>query len=267
MKKSRIIGQFIIGTGTVIPLLVAGVATASFMPGGIGDEVQQWVLNNYLNPLARIQHQFNELDPIFETMMKVAMGGAWNELESATGSKSPDPYKVRTTQTEINPGVLTTNPIVRQRDLANLYDQELARSMSALMLGETGKTTIQKEADRISKIVETSQKGYQETQKLAQQARSLTVTQDVMKNNAEINAALAGIVTNQAQLTADNHTALLQIQQLDSAIAQLAANTSEGIDESNRRERVARQLEIGGATRTELYIPGLYSTQSNSTKR
>ncbi|MGG6269012.1 hypothetical protein ACQ4M3_30770 [Leptolyngbya sp. AN03gr2] len=267
MKKSRILKRFVIGTGTVIPLMVAGVATASFMPGGVGDEVQQWVLNNYLNPLARIQQQFSELDPIFDTMMKVAMGGAWNELESTTGSNAPDPYKVRTTQTEINPGVLTTNPVVRQRDLANLYDQELARSMSALMLGETGKKTIQQEADRTSKIVETSQKGYQETQKLAQQAKSLTVTQDVMKNNSEINSALAGIVTNQAQLTADNHTALLQIQQLDSAIAELSANTSEGIDESNRRARVARQLEIGGETRTDLYIPGLYGTQDNSTKR
>ena len=267
MQKSRVIKRFVLVVGTVIPLVFAGVATASFMPGGVGDEVQQWVLNNYLNPLARIQEQFNELDPIFETMMKVAMGGAWNELESKTGSSSPDPYKVRTTQTEINPGMLTTNPVVRQRDLANLYDQELARSMSALMLGETGKTTIQRAADRTSKIVESSQKGAQEAQKLAQQAKSLTVTQDVMKNNAEINSALAGLVTNQSQLTADNHTTLLQIQQLDSAIAQLSANTSEGIDESNRRDRVARQLEIGGATRTELYIPGLYSTQNNSTKR
>lgn len=267
MQTPKIIRVLMIGTGTAIPLVVAGIATASFMPGGMGDEVQQWVLNRYLNPFARIQEQFSELDPIFETLMKVAMGTAWDGIKSSTGSNSPDPYKLRTTQTEMNPGVLTTNSIVRQRDLANLYDQELARSLSALMLGETGKATIQKDAERTSKIVESSQKGFQETQKLAQQAKSLTVTQDVAKNNAEITSTLAGIVTNQTELTADNRTTLLQIQQLDSAIAGLTANTSEGIDESNRRDRVTRQLEIGGVTHTELYIPGLYAIQSNSTSR
>ena len=262
-RKSRRIHLLLVGAGTLVPLLGVGVATASFMPGGIGDEVQQWVLSNYLNPLAQIEEQLTKVDPIMETMMKVALGGSWNEMKSTTGSNPPNPYEVRTTETGISPGVLTTNSIVSKRDIANLYDQELGRSMAAPMLGETGRNFIKKEAEQTSKIVENNQQGLQEAQKLAQQAKSLTVTQDVMKNNAEITSALAGIVTNQSRLTADSHTALLQLQQLDGAIVQLAANTSEGIDESNRRDRVTRQLELGSATRTEIYIPGLYSTHSS----
>jgi hypothetical protein len=197
----------------------------------------------------------------------VALGGAWGELQSQTSASAPDPYQVRTIETKINPGVLTTNSVIRQRDVANLYDQELSRSMAAPVLGETGRLWLEQEAGRTSKMVETSQKDWQAAQKLAQQAQSLTVTQDVMKNNAALTATLAGMVTHQSQITADTHTALLQVQQFQGVLAQLSANTSEGIDEANRRERVNRELELGGATRTELYIPGLYGVSSSRQPR
>jgi hypothetical protein len=76
--------------------------------------------------------------------------------------------------------VLTTNPVVRQRDVANLYDQELSRSLAAPMLGEEGETQVKEEGERVSSILETNQQGLQNTQQLANQAQSLTVTQDVM---------------------------------------------------------------------------------------
>lgn len=246
--------------GTLTPLLSVGTATAAFMPGGIGTQWQQWVLEHYINPLAQLQQDWSETDPILETMMQVALGGSWDEMKSTTDSTLPDPYKVRTAKTPISSGVLTTNPVIRQRDVANLYDQELGRAMAAPIIGQTGRETLQKNLEQTSKIIQTTQQGLQETQKLAQQSQSLRSTQDVMKSNAEMTSALAGIVTNQAQLTADSHRELLKLQQLQGTALELSANTSEGIDESNRRDRVNRQLEIGGMARTELYVPGLYNS-------
>lgn len=135
------------------------------------------------------------------------------------------------------------------------------------MIGEQGKTWLQTEAERTNGLIETNQQGLETVQALAQDAQGLTVTQDVMKNQAAMNSALAAIAVNNTRLTADNHTALLQLQQLNGMMAQLTANASEGIDEANRRARVERQMELGGITRTELYIPGLFGVGTDSRDR
>lgn len=265
MTKShkRLIG-LLLGTGTLIPLLGVGAATAAFMPGGLGQEWQQWVLENYLNPLAQIQEQLTQGKTILDQIMQGGLGDFWQQIQSVTGSQTPDPYAVRTTDQEVNSGVLNSQPTIRQRDAANLYDQELGRAMAAPVLGAQGQTWLEKETQRTAGLVENNQQGFQTIQQLANEAQSLTVTQDVMKNNAAISSALAGILTNQSRLTADNHTALLKLQQLQGMTAQLAANTSEGIDEDNRRDRVERQIELGSTTRTEIYLPGLYGTGSHT---
>ena len=250
----------LIGVGTLVPLLGVGAATASFLPSGIGNDWQQWVLNHYLSPLAQIQEQIATGQSTLDTIMNGSLGTLWGKLRSTMGAQTPNPYEVRTTQAEVKAGVLTTNAIVRQRDTANLYDQELSRAMAANVLGEAGRTWSEQAAQRTSELVANNQQGLETTQKLAQEAQSLGATQDVMKHNAKAMATLAGILTNQSRLTADSQTALLKVQQLQGITAQLAANTSEGIDEANRRERVTRQISLSGVTQTELYLPGLYRT-------
>ncbi|NJO66194.1 MAG: hypothetical protein HC832_00980 [Leptolyngbyaceae cyanobacterium RM1_405_57] len=64
-------------------------------------------------------------------------------------------------------------------------------------------------------------------------------------------------------MTADTRLALLELQRLDSIIAQLSANTSEGIDESNRRERVERKTLTVRASQAPVYIPGLLGTNNS----
>jgi hypothetical protein len=250
----------IILAGTILPLLSVGAATASFMPGGVGDNWQKWVLEHAINPLEQLETQLNKTDPILETMMKVALGQNWDTVKSTTNATMPDPYKVRTIQTDVSPGVLTTNSIVRQRDTANLYDQELGRAIAAPLLGQTGQETLKQSAEKSNQIIQSTQKGFQETRTLAQQAKSASSTQDVMKANADMTSTLAGLIANQAQLTAQNQTELLKLQQMAGMNVELAANVSEGMDEANRRDRVTRQLEIGSAAQTELYMPGLYNT-------
>jgi hypothetical protein len=264
MKKHRKL--ITISLVTLSSMLSVGTATASFLPGGMGEEWQQWT-REHLNPLSQIQEQIAKGESLLNTIMKGGLGGAWDEILAKTGTQTPDPYQVRTADQSMTGGVLETNPIVQKRDSANLYDQELTRAMAAPVLGETGRKWLESEIKRTSDVVENNQQGLQVTQKLAQDAQSLTATQDVVKNNTKAIASLAGLITNQSRLTADNQTALLKIQQLQGISAQLAANTSEGIDEANRRERVARQIELSSATRTDLYIPGLYNTNSPSPRK
>ncbi len=266
MRKRRIL--IVAGAG-LFPIFGAGIATASFMPGGVGNlgSASSWydlVLNSQGgNPIERILGQLGEGDTIMDTIMDVALGQKWGDLIAASGSDPPNPHEVRTAEETPGAGVLTTNPVVRQRDVANLYDQELSRSLAAPMLGEEGETQVKEEGERITSIIETNQQGLETTQQLAQSAQSMTVTQDVMKNQTQMNSVLAGIVTNTAQLTADNRVSLLELQRLDSIIAQLSANTSEGIDESNRRERVERKTLTVRASQAPVYIPGLLGTHDS----
>jgi hypothetical protein len=259
-KEEILMNRLMILVGTFLPLLSVGAATASFMPGGVGETWQKWVLEHAINPIEQLETQLKKTDPILETMMKVALGQSWSTMKSTTNATTPDPYKVRTIQTDVSPGILTTNSIVRQRDTANLYDQELARAIAAPVLGQTGQETLKQSAEKSNQIIQSTQQGFQETRSLAQQAKSASSTQDVMKVNAEMTSTLAGLITNQAQLTVQNQTELLKLQQMAGMTVELAANTSEGIDETNRRDRVTRQLEIGSAAQTELYMPGLYNT-------
>lgn len=266
MKRSRKRILLLATTGTILPLLGVGAATASFLPGGVGDEWQQWVLDQYPNPLEQILGQLEQSNPILETIMEVALGEDWRESLDATSKEGdengnlPDPYEVRTTEASTDAGILTTSPIVRQRDLANLYDQETARAMAAPVLGETGQSWLEDEAERISALVESSHQGAEQAQQLAEAAQGLSVTQDVMKQSAQLDAAIATLLSNQTQLSADNHTALLQVQRMQGIIAQLSANTSEGIDETNRRARVERQISLSTSTHAPVYIPGLLGT-------
>ena len=253
-----------ISATTIIALLSVGAASATFLPGGMGNEWQQWVLTQLETPFAKIQSQLEQADAILNTILQGSWGENWSDQIGSIAQQPPDPYRLRTSETALPAGVLATNPVVQKRDAANLYDQELGRSIAAPVLGETGRNWIEQTTQQTDAIVQNNQQGLQVTQQLAQEAQSLTSTQDVVKHNAKGLASLAGIVTNHARLSADHHTALLKLQQLQGTVAQLSANTSEGIDEANRRDRITRQIELSSATRTELYIPGLYNTQPNT---
>jgi hypothetical protein len=261
MKRRYLIGVTI---ATLLPIISVGAASATFMPGGIGNDWQKWIGETLGNPLEQVQQQISKGDEILNQVLKGSLGGIWDDSSGKSGSPSstelPDPYEVRTADKVNTTGILTVNPIVNKRDTANLYDQELSRATAAPVLGKTGRKWLEQEVKKTGAIVQNNQQGTQTTQKLAQDAQGLSVTQDVMKNNAKQMASLAGIINNQSKLTAENQTSLLKLQQLQGTIAQLTANTSEGIDETNRRDRVTRQIELSSATQAEVYIPGLFRT-------
>jgi hypothetical protein len=73
--KKRTALTIVVSTGLLFPLLGAGIATASFMPGGIGDSWYDLVLNPQGgNPLERILGRMGKTDSIMDTIMDVALG-------------------------------------------------------------------------------------------------------------------------------------------------------------------------------------------------
>lgn len=150
----------------------------------------------------------------------------------------------------------SSNPTVAQRDLANLYDQEYARAQAARFLGKPGQTWLDTNAAATTTLVKQNTVLATEIGALAKGALSLDVTQDVMKNSAQIQSRAANIALNQSQISAQQQAALLGVQQQQAALMQLSANLGEGIDESNRRERLERDVLHMEAGSVPVYLPG-----------
>lgn len=259
-KRQRIRYRLILGTSLSLGLLGISTASASLQPGGWGQQWQDWATENLSNPLEDILAQIEETTALAEEALQNVLGDQWEALKSALGSNLPDPTRVRMDETVPIQTILGTDRATQQRDLANRYDQEVARSMASPWLGDQGQARLSTQAEQTTTLLEDSQARTQQVQSMAEAAQGMNVTQDVMKQNAQIQASVAALLHEQTQLTAENNTTLTQLHQLQGMLTQLAANTSEGIDEANRRERVERQISISGSAQAPIYIPGALGT-------
>ncbi len=151
--------------------------------------------------------------------------------------------------------MLTANLYVRSRDLANLDDQEYARENAAPFLGDAGRQQIKKGATETAEVLKSNLESAQGIQQLAESAQELTVTQDVMKSHAEMFSQLGDMAANQTRLSGQVNLGILSLQQQQAALMQLNANLSEGIDESNRRERLNQDVIAIEALRGSIYLP------------
>jgi len=135
------------------------------------------------------------------------------------------------------------NPVVLQQSLANASDRESARSMATSVLGTEGQAAMKQEMDAaeqaLSAIADKSQ-----------EAQSLDVTQDVMKN-------LTDMVSHQSQLESGSYEQLMQLQQQSATSNLIGANISEALDEGNRAKHAeamagAQQMVRAAAN---VYLP------------
>lgn len=188
---------------------------------------------------------------------------AQQTLLATIGTTGPNPHEVRQElpgppQSASEYDALTINPIVRQRDLSNLYDQTLSRSTAAPMVGKTGTKWMTTSVQETGQVIQHSQKSAQAIRQLATASKSMSVTQSVMKNSAQMQDLTASMLLDQSILNGKVHASLLGLQQEQAMLLLNQANLSEGIDEMNRRERSDRLIEASAAARSPLYIPGLY---------
>jgi hypothetical protein len=215
------------------------------------------------------QNQIANL-PITPTFPDTNSGATGGGTEITTiGTTGPNPYEVRQDlpgppQRASEYDALTINPIVRQRDLSNLYDQTLSRSTAAPMVGKTGTKWMTTSVQDTGQVIQHSQKSAQAIGQLATASKSMSVTQSVMKNSAQMQDLTASMLLDQSILNGKVHASLLGVQQEQAMLLLNQANLSEGIDEMNRRERSDRLIEASAAARSPLYIPGLYATEQGA---
>lgn len=200
-----------------------------------------------------------------------ATNGQTETAIATLGTTGPNPTEVRgenptPPQIASIQDVLTLNPVVRQRDLSNLYDQTLSRSTAAPMVGKTGTQWMLNATRSTGETIQRSQRSAQQVQQLAENSKTLSVTQDVVKNNSQMQGLMAQMLLDQAVLNGKAHASLLGLQQEQAMLLPNQANLSEGIDEMNRRQRSDRIIEAAAAARSPLYMPGLYSDSTSGEK-
>lgn len=174
-----------------------------------------------------------------------------------TDSSSPPASQVETSRIKSPPtnDLLSANSFVKQRDLANLDDQEYARENAAPYLGQTGRQQIQKQTSETAELIKGNLEAATTIKKLAADANDLTVTQEVMKNHAQMFEQLGDIAASSSRLDGQVYLGILSLQQQQASLMQQAANLGEGIDEANRHERLDQDVTAIAAMRTSVYLP------------
>ncbi|EDX82748.1 hypothetical protein S7335_1051 [Synechococcus sp. PCC 7335] len=211
---------------------------------------------------------------IFEEMMEVVLGDDWKDIDG-DGKKStpPDPYKVRLPNKKDKSidrndsknkegGILTRSPIVLRRDRANAYDQTLGRAMAAPMLAEAGNKWLGAQISNSSDMMQAGLKTTQSAVTKSTEATDATSTQEIVRRSAEISGMAATLQMQEMQQNALMSESLWNMQRLQSAQLQLAANSSEAADEQNRRDRASRAAALSGSAYEAMIIPGLADVAS-----
>lgn len=163
-------------------------------------------------------------------------------------------------------GSLTRNSVVKSRDQANLIDQELARMMAEPRLGEDGEEWMVEQSEASLAVLDTGIEQADLSVDMAIKAQELTSTQDVAKAVALIGGNNAKTIATTLQMQANSQASLSQLEQLISASLQLEANISEGIDESNRRERLERSSAFNDSAGEAIYLRGVMTTPPEAKK-
>lgn len=205
---------------------------------------------------------------IFDEISKVVLGDGWGSAGGNPGTP-PDPYKIRLPQPEKaeKTGMLTRSPIVLRRDQANQYDQELGRAMAAPMLAEQGEEWLAAQITTSSDMMVAGLTSTQSSITKAGEATEATSTQEIVRRSAEMSGIAATMQMQEMQQNALLGESLWNMQRLESAQLQLAANASEAADEQNRRDRASRTASLANSATEGMIIPGLadLSTTTAST--
>ncbi len=181
---------------------------------------------------------------IQDTPLAKAMGSWGKRIRGALGGSSF--------------GFFTRNQVVKERDQANLLDQEIARMMAEPQLGESGEQWMTTEAQDAMSVLGGGLQSAGAAIQIAQESQSLTSTQDVAKAVAQQGGQNAALSAAVLQMQAQNQASLLQLQQLTSSAIQLSANNSEGVDEANRRDRAERSNALRQSASEFIYVPDVF---------
>ncbi|MEL6601734.1 MAG: hypothetical protein AAFP20_00730 [Cyanobacteria bacterium J06614_10] len=225
------------------------------------------ILNgNMMGILETLLGVLTSQNEIFDEMSKVVLGDGWEAADGDGNAETPpNPYRVRLPQDEADKevGLITRSPIVLRRDKANQYDQELSRAMAAPMLAEEGNRWLEAQITTSSDMMQAGLASTQSAIAKAGEATEATSTQEIVRRSAEIAGVAATLQMQEMQQNAMLGESLWNMQRLESAQLQLAANASEAADEQNRRDRASRAINLYGSANEAMIIPGIGNTLSS----
>ena len=207
---------------------------------------------------------------IFGEISSTVLGDGWEDADSDGDSNTPpNPYRIRLPQTDSDEeaGILTRSPIVSRRDKANQYDQELGRAMAAPMIAEAGNQWLEANITTSSDMMQAGLASTQSAIAKSGEATEATSTQDIVRRSAEISGIAATMQMQEMQQNAMLGESLWNLQRLESAQLQLAANTSEAADEQNRRDRTSRAAALSSSASEAMIVPGLADMPSAASPR
>ena len=136
------------------------------------------------------------------------------------------------------------NPIALSRSLSAEQDRTLGRTIAASVLSDEGQQAMVEERAAAAQTLK-------QIQAKAQEAQGMDVTQDVMKN-------LAQMVAGQSSLESGSYAQTMLVHQQLSANGLVESNISEALDEANRTRHVEA---MAGASKlmqsaSSVYLPG-----------
>ena len=258
------------GGGSMKDIFMGGLGNIFGSAGGPAPKIFEDILNGnmggILNSILGILTSQND---IFGEISSVVLSDGW---EGADGDNNPNtppnPYKVRLPQEETNEetGILTRSPIVMRRDKANQYDQELGRAMAAPMLAEAGDQWLEGNITTSSDMMQAGLASTQSAISKSGEATEATSTQDIVRRSAEISGIAATMQMQEMQQNALLGESLWNMQRLQSAQLQLAADAGEAADEQNRRDRANRAATISSSASEAMIIPGLADIPGTTAK-
>ena len=255
--------------GSLEDIIVGGVGDliGEEVPGIVPKIFKDILSGNMGGILDSILGVLTSQNDIFGEISKVVLGDGWEGADGDGNAETPpDPYKVRLPQEEADEetGLLTRSPIVVRRDKANQYDQELGRAMAAPFMAEAGDQWLEGNITTSSDMMQAGLTSTQSAISKAGEATEATSTQDIVRKSAEISGVAATLQMQEMQQNALLGESLWNMQRLESAQLQLAANTSEAADEQNRRDRADRSASITSAATEAMIIPGLADISSSA---
>ncbi|MEO0516277.1 MAG: hypothetical protein AAF171_03140 [Cyanobacteria bacterium P01_A01_bin.116] len=247
--------------GSLEDIFMGGLGGIFGKAGGPAPKIFRDILNgNVGGVLESILGILTSQNEIFGEISSVVLGDGWEGADSdGNPNTPPNPYKIRLPEKESDEetGILTRSPIVSRRDKANQYDQELGRAMAAPMLAEAGDQWLEANITTSSDMMQAGLSSAQSAIAKSGEATEATSTQDIVRRSAEISGIAATMQMQEMQQNAMLGESLWNIQRLESAQLQLAADTSEAADEQNRRDRTSRAAALSSSAGEAMIIPGL----------
>ena len=254
------------GSGSFENIFMGGLGNIFGSAGGPAPKIFKDILNgNMGGVLESILSILTSQNEIFGEISSVVLSDGWEGADGDSNPNTPpNPYKIRLPKEESDEetGILTRSPIVSRRDKANQYDQELGRAMAAPMLAEAGDQWLEGNITTSSDMMQAGLASTQSAIAKSGEATEATSTQEIVRRSAEISGIAATMQMQEMQQNAMLGESLWNMQRLQSAQLQIAADTSEAADEQNRRDRTSRAASLSSSAGEAMIIPGLADISS-----